>query len=75
MQSNRFALSLLAASALLALGTAARAQTPKPAAPAKSEPTAVEQVVVTASRVNMLGSAQTASQGAVTQKEIELRPI
>ena len=32
-------------------------------------------MVVTASRVNLLGVAQTASQGSVTQKELELRPV
>jgi outer membrane cobalamin receptor len=35
----------------------------------------VQEVVVTASRVNLLGRAETASQGSVTQKEVELRPI
>jgi hypothetical protein len=35
----------------------------------------VSSVVVTASRVNLLGQAETASQGSVTQKEVELRPI
>jgi hypothetical protein len=33
------------------------------------------EVVVTASRVNLLGMAMTASQGSVTKKEIDLRPI
>ena len=37
--------------------------------------TTVSQVVVTASRVDLLGKAMTASQGAVTKQEIELRPI
>src|SRR5665213_1364069 len=36
---------------------------------------AISEVVVTASRVNLLGRAETASQGSVTQKEVELRPI
>jgi outer membrane receptor protein involved in Fe transport len=35
----------------------------------------VSEVVVTASRLNLLGVAATASQGVVTQEEIELRPI
>ena len=34
-----------------------------------------DQIVVTASRLDLLGKAQTASQGAITRKEIELRPI
>jgi outer membrane receptor protein involved in Fe transport len=33
------------------------------------------EVVVTASRVNLLGRAETASQGVITRKEVELRPI
>ena len=33
------------------------------------------EVVVTASRANLLGSAQTASQGSITRKEVELRPV
>jgi outer membrane receptor protein involved in Fe transport len=36
---------------------------------------AVSEVVVTASRLDLLGVADTASQGAVTQKELELRPV
>ncbi len=35
----------------------------------------VSQVVVTASRADLLGAAITASQGSVTAKEIELRPV
>jgi len=35
----------------------------------------VAEVVVTASRRNLLGKAQTASQGSVTKQEIDLRPI
>ncbi len=35
----------------------------------------VSEVVVTASRLDLLGVADTASQGAVTQKELELRPV
>lgn len=33
------------------------------------------QIVVTASRADLLGSAATASQGIITAKEVELRPI
>src|SRR5277367_2881161 len=35
----------------------------------------VAEVVVTASRLNLLGKAMTASQGSVTKEEIDLRPI
>ena len=56
---------------------ATAAQPAKPAAKASAKPTAnsVSEVVVTASRVDLLGTADTASQGTVTQKEIELRPV
>jgi len=36
---------------------------------------AVSEVVVTASRADLLGAAISASQGSVTAKEVELRPI
>ena len=76
--------ALLAAAATLALTHAANAQTaaqpPKllqPTPPAKKPPAAANggQVVVTASRVNLLGKAETASQGSVTAKELQLRPV
>src|SRR5277367_5355589 len=35
----------------------------------------VSELVVTASRANLLGKAETASQGSVTKQEIDLRPI
>ncbi len=38
-------------------------------------PGRVSEVVVTASRLDLLGKALTASQGSITKKEIELRPI
>lgn len=50
------------------------------AAPPSSAPASpvggnvVSQVVVTASRLNLVGSAETASQGSVTQQELALRP-
>ena len=70
--------SLFAAVAGLTLAGAAYAQAPATpsAKPAAGEPsTVVGAVVVTASRVNLIGVATTASQGSVTQKEVELRPI
>ena len=74
---------LLSLFAATALAGAAHAQAPAPvpapadpaAATAKSDDTVVSAVVVTASRVNLIGVASTASQGSVTQKEVELRPI
>ncbi len=49
--------------------------TPDTAAQKASPSKTVTEVVVTASRLNLLGRAETASQGSVTQKEVELRPI
>ena len=42
---------------------------------AAAAPGSVSEIVVTASRVDLLGVADTASQGSVTQKELELRPV
>ena len=47
-----------------------RAQAAPPASPS-----AGGDIVVTASRVDLLGRAATASQGTITAKEVELRPI
>ena len=72
---------LLASAGAFALLVSANDATAQTAAtsskPSKSPktPTAVSEVVVTASRANLLGVAVTASQGSVTQKEVELRPI
>ena len=64
--------------ALLLGAQGVRAQTTPPApvdARAAGKPaTRVSEVVVTASRLNLLGVAQTASQGTVTREEIALRP-
>ena len=46
----------------------------RPASPAEA-PKAIENIVVIASKVNLLGRASTASQGSVTQKELQLRPV
>ena len=40
-----------------------------------SNATSNNQIIVTASRLDMLGTAATASQGSITEKEVELRPI
>jgi outer membrane cobalamin receptor len=60
----------------LAVTSAAHAQTAPPAKPEPkpATPTA-SAVVVTASRVDLLGKAMTASQGSVTRQEVVLRPI
>ena len=66
---------------LVLLASTAMAQTSAPGGPAAVQassgqaPKSVKEVVVTASRVNLLGRAETASQGVITAKEVELRPI
>ena len=66
---------LLAAGALaLAAATTASAQQTAP--PPKSAPAGPTiEVVVTGSRLNLLGVATTASQGSITQEELLLRPV
>jgi outer membrane receptor protein involved in Fe transport len=67
----------LAVAFLLVSGHAARAQqidgSATPATPQAPPPT--ENITVTASRQNLIGVAETASQGTVTQEELELRPV
>jgi outer membrane cobalamin receptor len=46
---------------------------PSPAPPVPSGP--INEVVVTASRADLLGEALTASQGSITKEEVDLRPI
>ena len=58
----------------LAAALAAQAWADKAAADAGAAST-VSQVIVTASRADLLGKAVTASQGSVTKEEIDLRPI
>ena len=79
---------LLTACALIttAAATTARAQE-APAAASSAAPgrpvsasapgagAPVAEVVVTGSRLNLLGTADTASQGSVTREELELRPV
>jgi outer membrane cobalamin receptor len=67
---------------LAACATVAAAQSAEPAAPTKPKPkptasdgARMSEVVVTASRADLMGKALTASQGSVTAKEIELRPV
>ena len=58
--------ALVATATLLALAAAAAAA---------AAPTQVSEVVVTASTLDLLGVATTASEGAVTKQELELRPV
>ena len=75
LQTMRFGAAgrrvLMATSAALAVANAARAAE-EPAPPTANE---VGEVVVTASRQDLLGTASTASQGVITRTEVELRPI
>jgi outer membrane cobalamin receptor len=57
---------------LLVLGLALGATGAAGAADSSAD--TVTEVTVTASRLNLLGTATTASQGSVTQQELELRP-
>ncbi|HZZ30855.1 MAG TPA: TonB-dependent receptor [Phenylobacterium sp.] len=63
----------------MALTSPATAQAQVPARPpvAKAaQPAAdVSEVVVTASHLNLMGAATTASQGSITQEELQLRPV
>ncbi len=75
-------LPLLMGVATAAIGCAGIAAAQAPAVPAATQaaPSAVQgttmsQVVVTASRANLLGAAITASQGVATAEEVKLRPI
>ena len=74
--------SLFASAAALAVTSCfapfASAQTTSPVSAKPKGPAGtaqVSEVVVTASRADMLGSAITASQGSVTKEALELRPI
>lgn len=71
---------------LVLLASASAVAAPQPSQPAAAAsvpgdaahpaPTpAAEKIVVTASRVNLIGRAATASQGSVTEKELRLRPV
>ena len=71
---SRFRTLLLAGAALAVAGAARAAEAAADdAAPPKASQ--VGEVVVTASRQDLLGTADTASQGVVTRTEVELRPI
>jgi outer membrane receptor protein involved in Fe transport len=63
--------ALVAGAATIALAGAAHAED----VAADATTAKVGEVVVTASRQDLLGTADTASQGAVTRTEVELRPI
>ena len=71
----RLAVSLCAGVAALAVSPCAFAQAAVPATAAAAPSQVVDQVVVTASRLNLLGVATTASQGSITQEELTLRPV
>jgi outer membrane receptor protein involved in Fe transport len=67
---------LVSAAVVAALALASGAEAAETAsAEALAPVVAVTEVVVAGSRVNLLGVAQTASQGVVTREEIALRPI
>jgi hypothetical protein len=65
---------LLGAQSAVAQTSPPESATRRPTKPSHP-PTPVSEIVVTASRLNLLGVAETASQGTVTGEEIALRPI
>lgn len=67
--------TLFAALAVLILPASVAAAQDKATQTAKPKPTSGPEVVVTASRLNLMGIATTASQGVITAKELELRPV
>jgi hypothetical protein len=67
---GRPAAVVVTALAVLGLAASARAQGSPPALTSSS----VSEVVVTTSRLDLLGKAATASQGSVTQQELALKP-
>jgi outer membrane receptor protein involved in Fe transport len=69
-----FTLRIGLAALLVAVGAGALAQSASPPAGGEAHATSVSAVVVTASRVDILGKAVTASQGRVTEEELALRP-
>ena len=80
MLTSRFRVRLAAAPLLLWLFAGSALAQPAPAnspvtVPKKQSSKTVSEVVITGSRVNLIGSAETASQGSVTREEVELRPI
>jgi outer membrane receptor protein involved in Fe transport len=66
-------LPFLTAGAALACASMSAAQVRSADEP--KAPNAPAEIVVTASRLNLLGVAATASQGSVTQEELVLRPV
>ncbi|MGC1302728.1 MAG: TonB-dependent receptor [Caulobacteraceae bacterium] len=71
-------ISVATAATAWAHAAAARPAAPSnPPGPAPLDATGIRmsQVVVTASRLNLLGLATTASQGSITQEELDLRPV
>jgi|HubBroStandDraft_1064217.scaffolds.fasta_scaffold00025_25 outer membrane receptor protein involved in Fe transport len=67
--------SVLAASSLLLSALPCHADPPPAPRDAAPAPVPVENVTVTASRRDLIGVAETASQGSVTREELELRPV
>ena len=72
---RRLMCTLLSGCALLASAPIAAAQSQSAPTAPPAKPAATGEVVVTASRLNLLGAATTASQGSITKEEVDLRPI
>ncbi len=82
MDPQNLCMRISAVALLLWIGAAATAyassdsdaSTADAADAASSTPAGISEVVVTTSRLNLLGTAATASQGSVTEEELNLRP-
>ena len=71
-------MALLASVSTLAFAASAQAQqadNAAPPAPVRVAASSIDTVDVTSSRVDLMGAADTASQGSVTQEELDLRPV
>ena len=66
---------LLLGSSLFAHAISAQAQQADTTTPQTAQAPEAENITVTASRENLIGIAETASQGRVTQEELDLRPV
>ena len=71
---RRFSTILPIVGTILSLPSFALADTPATDSSVPPQST-TETVTVTASRTNLIGIAETASQGSVTQEELDLRPV
>jgi outer membrane receptor protein involved in Fe transport len=68
-------LAVVSACLLCPVGTGWAQQADSTGSSPKPQHNTIETITVTASRINLIGIADTASQGEVTQQELDLRPV